>query len=242
MKLTPTLLVALAALLAPILSHADSLDDANRAFAAGRFEESTISYKNLISQHGYSAPVLFDLGNSYYSQGDFAQAILAYKRAQWLAPNDPDIAANLRLAQAKAGTPITEPYWYEKISAALSPASWAWSASAAWVLLCTSIFARIVLPQQSTLFALAGTACTFALIATITGIILTSSQLHQAVVTDKNAKALISPFPAAQAVFTPPAGDTVAIQKAYNDYLLVSDATGHSGWISKSQLTPIVER
>jgi tetratricopeptide (TPR) repeat protein len=242
MKTASTLLFAFVLLLLPVMARAETLDDANRAFAAGRFEESTISYQNLIAQHGYSAPVLFDLGNAYYSQGDYAKAILAYKRAQWLAPSDPDIAANLRQAQAKAGVAIAEPRWNEKIAAFLSPAGWAWSASAAWVLLCASIFARFVLTQNRTLFSLAGAASALLLVAAVAGIILSAGQLHQAVVTDKDAKALISPFPAAQTVFVPPAGETVAVQKTYSDYYLVSDANGHSGWVSKSQLTPIVER
>ncbi len=38
----------------------------------------------------------------------------------------------------------------------------------------------------------------------------------------------------------PAAGETVAVQKAYGDFLLVTDHAGHSGWVSKTQVTTVV--
>ena len=111
----------------------------------------------VLAQNGYSAPVLFDLGNSYYREGNLPQAILAYQRAQWLAPNDPDIAANLRLAQQQAGLTFAETHWYEKLGQALSASGWAWIACGGWTLLCASLLLRVVLPQRRTFFSLAAT-------------------------------------------------------------------------------------
>jgi SH3-like domain-containing protein len=58
----------------------------------------------------------------------------------------------------------------------------------------------------------------------------------------KNAAALISPFPAAQTEFTPAPGETVTVQEAYNDFLRVTDRAGHSGWMAKAQVEPVVEK
>ena len=69
----------------------------------------------MLAEKGYSAPVLFDLGNSYFKEGDFPQAILAYKRAQWLSPGDPDIAANLHLAEQQVGLSEPETSWTERM-------------------------------------------------------------------------------------------------------------------------------
>lgn len=219
---------------------AETLDDANRAFAGGHYHDSTLGYQAVLAQNGYSAPVLFDLGNSYYREGDFAQAILAYQRAQWLSPNDPDIAANLRLARKQAGLPVTEPGWIEKISRVLSASGWAWIGSGAWTLLCVSLLARTILPQRRSLFSLSVFTGALVLFTAVAAMVISSSPLRQAVVIDKNATALISPFPAAQTVFSPSPGETVTIQKAYNDFLLVKDAAGHTGWISKTQIMPII--
>jgi tetratricopeptide (TPR) repeat protein len=221
-------------------AQAEFLDDTNRAFAEGHYHASTLGFQAVLAQEGYSAPVLFDLGNSYYREGNFAQAILVYKQAQWLSPNDPDIAANLLLAQKQAGVPTTEPSRYEKISRVLSASGWAWVGSGAWTLLCASLLARTIRPRRRALFSLSGAAGAFVFLVAVAAMVISSDELRQAVVVDKNASALISPFPAAQMVFSPSPGETVTVQKAYDDYLLVKDAAGHTGWISKTQVAPII--
>ena len=121
-------LFALTAALILLAGHApaQTLDDANRAFVAGKFHDATQAYEAVLAQNGYSAPVLFDLGNAYYKDGNIGQAILAYQRAQWLAPGDADIAANLQFAQKQAGLAATESHWSDRISRVLSASSWAW--------------------------------------------------------------------------------------------------------------------
>ena len=217
-----------------------TLDDANRAFAEGHYSASTLAYQNVLAQKGYSAPVLFDLGNSYFREGDLGQAILAYKRAQWLSPNDPDIAANLLLAQQRAGLAVPEPSWSGRITGVMSATQWAWIGSGAWAFLCASLLFRALRPRQRSLFLMLGTVSTLALLVAVGAMIFSSRALGEAVVVDKNAAVLISPFPAAQTVFSPAPGETVWVQKTYGDFILVKDAAGHTGWISQSQISRVI--
>jgi tetratricopeptide (TPR) repeat protein len=230
--------VALAAMVVPL--RAATLDEAHGAFASGKFQISTAAYQAVLDEKGYSAPVLFDLGNSYFREGNYPQAILAYKRALWLAPGDEDILANLQMAQKEAGSIVEEPSRIAKMAGVLSVNGWAWTGCVAWTLLCVSVLLRAVLPGRRTLLAGSGFACVVVLLGAFAAIAVSSSDLHEAVVVDKNAAALRSPFPAAQSVFTPAPGETVKIEKAYNDYLLVADGAGHSGWIAKNQVAPVV--
>ena len=239
-----TLYISFLALLAaviPLQAFAADIDEAHRAFAEGRFHDSTQGYEAVLAERGYSAPVLFDLGNSLFREGKVSAAILAYKRAQLLAPADPDIAANLEIAQKQAGVAAYEPQWSDKITGFLSASGWAWLGCAAWTLFCAALLARRILPRQRSLLSFVSTAAAIVLLASVAAIVVTSGSLKQAIVLDKNANALISPFPAAQTVFTPAPGETVTVQKAYNDFLLVTDPTGHSGWMSKAQVTPVVQ-
>jgi tetratricopeptide (TPR) repeat protein len=235
-------LFALTTALFLIAGHvsAQTLDDANRAFVAGKYHDATQAYEAVIAQNGYSAPVLFDLGNSYYKEGDLGQAILAYQRAQWLAPGDSDIAANLQFAQKQAGLAVTESHWSDRISRALSATGWAWIGCAAWTLICASLLLRAFLPRQASLFAFTAIASAFVLTTAIAGAVFASDALRLAIVVDKNVSAVIAPFPAAQTVFSPAPGETVTVQETHGDFLRVTDHAGHSGWISKSQVTPIV--
>ena len=240
MKISPFFLIAVASVLFASHAPAASLDDAHRAFAEGKYHDSTQGYQAVLAEKGYSAPVLFDLGNSLFREGNAGQAILAYKQAQWLSPNDPDIAANLELAQKQAGVAVAEPQWSDKFVHVFSASGWAVLACAAWTLLCASLLLQRIVPQAKSFFVLSGVGSVFVLVAAIGAAVLSSGDLDKAVVIDKKAAALISPFPAAQTVFSPAPGETVTVVKAYNDFLLVTDPAGHSGWINKSQITPIV--
>jgi hypothetical protein len=110
----------------------------------------------------------------------------------------------------------------------------------AWTIFCLSFLARRIVPTAKSAFSLSATASALVVALSIAAAFLSSRGLNEAVVVDKNASALISPFPAAQAVFSPAAGETVTVQKAYNDFLLVADRAGHEGWVSKTQVAPVV--
>lgn len=239
MKKMLIMMVAAAAML-PLAACAATLDEAHAAFAAGKFADSTKGYEAVIDSRGYSAPVLFDLGNSLVREGNLPQAILAYKRALWLAPDDADILANLQTAQRQAGAPVEEPPGYSRYTSALNVNGWAWVGCAAWTLLCASLLLRVVVPAQRKAFAAAGVVCLLALGGAIAAIALASGGLREAVVVGKEPAALQSPFPAAQVMFTPVPGETVKIEKAYNDYLRVADRTGHTGWMARDALAPVV--
>jgi tetratricopeptide (TPR) repeat protein len=242
MKTILICMMVLAAAAMPTAARAVTLDDAHAAFAAGKYQESTADYQVVLDQHGYSAPVLYDLGNSLYREGDFARAILAYKRALWLAPSDEDIVANLQAAQRQAGAVVEHAPGYAKVSGMLSVNGWAWVGCMAWTLLCASLLLRAVFPAQRALFSAAGLACVAVLPGAISAIVLSSGGLREAVVVDKNPAALISPFPAASpSALTPIPGETVRIEKGYNDFLLVADDAGRSGWMAKDQLEPVVK-
>ncbi len=200
-----------------VSAQAASLDEANGAFAAGKFAESTAGYQAVVA-NGYSAPVLYDLGNSYFREGNYPQAILAYKRALWLAPSDEDIKANLETAQKQAGVAVEKAPGYTVLTRALSVNGWAWLGCAAWTLLCVCLLLRVAWPVRGGLLATGAVVCAFVLFDAVAAIAVSAGGLHEAVVVDRNPQALVSPFPGAgeQAGFTPAPGSTVKIEKAYN--------------------------
>jgi len=84
--------------LAPI----ETMVTAGQLYEAGQYAQAAQAYQQLADQ-GYSDGALFyNLANAYFRQGDDGRAILNYRRAQRLMPRDPDVAANLALARARA--------------------------------------------------------------------------------------------------------------------------------------------
>ncbi len=79
----------------------------NSLYEKGDYKRCIIAYQNLASRYNIQCMTLFyNLANAHYETGDLGRAILYYKKAQRLAPRDKEVAANLRIAQARAKVTI----------------------------------------------------------------------------------------------------------------------------------------
>lgn len=226
----------LALLLLTSALSASTFDDANRAFSEGHYRESIQGYQSVLQGKGYSAPVLFNLGNAYLQNQQIGEAILAYKRAQWLAPRDPDIAANLRYAEKQANLFPAENTWLQSFASGLSPNTWAWLGMLSVILLCISLLASQYWRQRSTVFRPLIIVSSLLWLFSGIAMFVRHQELNQAVVLSKEASVLISPFASAKPSFSLPPGEIVSITNTYQDYRLVTDAAGHVGWINKDQI------
>lgn len=100
------------------------------AYIKGDYLTAIQVYESLLQQ-GESAEIYYNLGNSYYKSGDIAHAILNYERALLLQPENGDIRANLKIANAKTIdkiTPIPEIFfitWIKSLINSLNIDTWA---------------------------------------------------------------------------------------------------------------------
>ena len=236
-----SLAVAVFALFALLLcavpqSRADAFADANRAFAQGRYAESASGYERVLKEDGYSAAVLFDLANADWRLGKTGDAILNYRRAQWLAPRDPDIAANLLFAEKRAGVSEPGDSWAGNVSNLLSPNAWSWIGCGALTLLCAGVLGAQFRADRQTSFGLLSALSAVVLIVALGAIAVRSQEVDLAIISAKAAPALISPFGGAKTVCEFSAGQTVNVEKAYGGFRLVRDFAGHSGWVNQAEL------
>lgn len=72
----------------------------NALYRDGKFEAAIAAYEQVIGQGLENGEVYYNLGNAYYKNGQLGHAILAYERALRLMPEDEDVRANLRFANA----------------------------------------------------------------------------------------------------------------------------------------------
>ncbi|TAJ12742.1 tetratricopeptide repeat protein [Marinilabiliaceae bacterium JC017] len=75
--------------------------DANELYSSGKYEEAIAAYGQILDTGMESPELYFNLGNSYYKNGQLPQAILNFERAQLLAPHDKDIKYNLELSYSQ---------------------------------------------------------------------------------------------------------------------------------------------
>ena len=82
--------------------------DPRQAF--GLYQSAALRYQRLIEEGGIrNEKLYYNLGNAYYRSGDFGRAILSYRRAQALAPADPNVRQNLEAARAARIDRFSEP-------------------------------------------------------------------------------------------------------------------------------------
>jgi hypothetical protein len=98
------MLLVVLALLLPVQSvaEADSLFAlGNQLYAEGDFRGAVAAYEGA-AETGWTSPALeLNLGAAYVEAGQLGRAVLHFERAHRLAPRDPDIEHNLRLARAR---------------------------------------------------------------------------------------------------------------------------------------------
>jgi len=80
---------------------AETLVAAARLYADGDFDGAAAAYQHALDQGARRADVYYNLGNAWLQGGDVGRAIASYRRAERLAPRDPDIQANLALARGR---------------------------------------------------------------------------------------------------------------------------------------------
>ncbi|MCH5239515.1 MAG: tetratricopeptide repeat protein [Muribaculaceae bacterium] len=83
------------------LSVAGLAGAADSAYNSGNYSEAVELYNTLAQENGVSAGLLFNLGNSYYQQGDYGNAMLCYQRAKKLDPSNKKINGNLAFLKGK---------------------------------------------------------------------------------------------------------------------------------------------
>jgi hypothetical protein len=191
---------------------------------------------------GYSAAGLYNLANSYARAGKPGMAILNYERASLLAPEDPDIQANLRFVRASAHLPAETPDTLDRVASIASPFWMSWFGLLGLLI----VGASVLVGQLSSRHRLARGAATLlgvTMVAlTLCSALTLASRLHRGVVIAAATPVRVSPVPMGDPLFSLPEGEKVKITAEHDGFALIETRAGRAGWISDSNLAPIVPR
>lgn len=232
--------LALLLLLAAAVVRADSgaIARAEHATATGDFRLAVQAYQQVVSQNGFSAPVLFNLGNAWLRLGKPGAAILQYERALVLAPGNALIESNLAVAQQRAGLTATPVGPWLAAARYFGFDTYLWTALAALWVLC---FALVLLCVRGAARRIARplivvAALTLCVTADATAVCW--PDLYRAVVVSA-ATLHLAPAESAAASGTLREGEVVWIERRYARFELVRTADGHSGWVSDEEAVPV---
>jgi hypothetical protein len=238
------LLLALCLWLAPIFCQAENptaaFDAANRQYEERHYQEAIGGYEALLGTNAASAAVLFNIGNSWFKSDQIGRAILAYRKAQQLAPRDPDVRANLQFARNRVQGPKWTPNIWESWLARATLNEWTLLASSAfWLLFILLILGHWRPGLKRGLRSLVWLAALGTLgLGFCTGAALHVRRAHAvAIVTSPSAVVRHGPLEESSTAFTARDGAELMLLDRKDDWLLVSDGKKNTGWVRKEQVT-----
>lgn len=218
-----------------------TFDEANRLASEGRYADAAVAYETLARTRGWSAPLLYDLGNAYAQGGDVGRSVLNYERAHVLAPRDPDIAANLAYVRTTAGLPIPVLPWYQTVARFFTPTTWTLLAVLSLWLAGAGLAATRRWRSRRLIYV-AAVAALVGVIGVANTLVLDRDLNHAVVVEKKSAPVRVSPFDTAASETTLSEGQDVSIIGHHGDFLLVRDGQGRTGWVQSTAVQPVVPR
>jgi hypothetical protein len=192
------------------------------------------------SQPRYSADGLYNLANAYARAGKPGLAVLSYERAALLAPDDPDINANLAYVRAAAHVSMKPPNRFTRLAQATSPSFAAWLgvlglALAGIGLVAARVAARFLwIPRGASLLGVVLIA------VTASNAMLLWPRMHEAVVLVDQTPGRVSPAPMADAAFVLREAESVTMTAEHEDFIFIRTDGGLSGWVARANLGAVM--
>jgi len=213
---------------------ADDFKSANALFDAGKFAEAVAAYEQIEPK---TAHVFFNLGNAHYRAGQTGRAILNYERARQIAPGDPDILANLKFAEQKAGvveaneSPKPVVRFCRSVAAARTAAQWRrYEIVGVWATMLL-IAAAVWWPRWRTGLVILAVVAGVGLVTATAMVIYRGAVRPGAVVVAPKVEVRFAPLTDATVHFQLGEGTKVAVREDRGQWVLVERADEQQGWV-----------
>jgi len=207
---------------------------------SGQYPEAAAAFARAARQQP-AVGTLLNLGLAEWQRGHAGAAILAWEQAQWIAPNDAQVKANLEFARHVAQVDAPELKWYESASTWLSADAWLWLAGTSlWVtlglLVLPGIFRRRIRGWQQTLAALS-----FGIfLASLTANVGILSRTDIGFVVKRNVPLRLTPTREGEVLSTLASGEPARLMRSQGNYLLIRTTNGQ-GWVDREEFHLISE-
>lgn len=223
-------------------------DRANKHYSEQSYDSAVYYYKQIIHSGTVNEAVYFNLGNSYYRLKQTGLARLYYEKAARLAPQDQDIAANIKFLSASIIDRVPEPDrgFLESILLKfhhLLPLNVQLWILLSFLLIISILLSAALYSQHNTRLWLIYISVLLSFVTCIIGIsagkkIHDLEKVSYAIVLSKSSDAMNQPE-GTKILFTAHEGTKFLIRKTENEWSLVSLPTGVSGWVKNSDIGKI---
>lgn len=241
---TVSVLCLLLSLLSGTGTAAQQEDDDRFQLAASAYSSgdytTAIELFEAMTRDGGSVALFYNLGNSYAQVNKSGRAILNYERALRLAPGDPDVRGNLELVRKEKGLFQEELHVQQRFVNLLGLNQWLGLLASSLIILALLLLLPLSYKlKQSLRYGLAVATLLLGGVAAACAAGQYSSW-HDGVVVTAGARLRISPFDSAASVGMIQEGRLLRPGKRHNEYVLVTDESGRSGWLKASSFEVII--
>jgi hypothetical protein len=191
---------------------------------------------------GYSAAGLYNLANAYARQGKPGMAVLNYERASLLSPNDRDIDANVSYVRASSHVPAPPRSTFDRVVRIASPFALSWIGVIGLVIVGVSALAAQLSSRHRWMRRLGMLFGIIMISLTVANGIALWPLLHEGVVISAATPVRVSPVPMGDSLFVLNEADNVRITAEHEGFWLVQTRSGRTGWVSRSNVAPVVPR
>ena len=236
--------------IAPVRMSAITKANADAEYSKGNYQQAAVDYNELLKQ-GESAVLYYNLGNCYYRLGNITQSVIAYERAQRLAPANGDVRNNLEFVRNKTIdkiVPVDGMFfmsWYEALVNSFGADGWAHMAVFSFVL-CLLMILLFLLGRLEWMRRVGFYA------AILLGVVFVCSNLfawQQKRAFDSRDKAVVvaptvnvksTPADSGSDAFVIHEGTSLTItDRTMKQWFSVRLANGKEGWVKRSQVEVI---
>lgn len=216
-------------------SATDLYNSGNSFYEEGNYVQAIEAYESAAQQKAH-AYLYYNLGNSYFKTGKMGKAILNYRKANFLAPRDADIAHNLAFARN---------YRIDKIRDVRNPIISFWSSifhtlsmhetqvlTAIFFLTAAVLLSYYIIFRGKLVFYLTVVSVLLCIIFFVNWQVW-NHELNQrnAVITTPEVSALSGPGEDYKEIVVIHDGSEVRIRELRGDYALIQLPGGIGGWI-----------
>jgi len=225
----------------------ETLQKAEKAYDSKHYKTAIDLYEQLLKQGYSSYQLYYNLGNSYYKNGEIGRAIHSYEIARKLEPNEEDIKINLSIANSKTINKIeTKENFFitavkSNILSSMSTKSWAWLNIFCLIITCSAFFLFYIsnsatLKRVYFLFASIFLLLFFSTYLLGNSAVRAKSENKFAIVFVKEVKVLSEPTVSATTKFRLHEGTKVRIVENNGNWMLIKLENGNEGWLESSEL------
>ncbi|MDO5569890.1 MAG: tetratricopeptide repeat protein [Bacteroidales bacterium] len=233
-----------------IVAQSELMQKAEKDYTSGDFKSAITSYEEITQNEGVSSSLYYNLGNAYFKNKQYPQAILNYERSLLLDPSNKDTKFNLKLAQLQTTDKIETvdtfflTQWFENVRDFMSSNKWAYIAVASFIvtiiLLFTYIFSRRIFVRKIGFFGgvLFLVICIFCNVCSFSQ--KNKLELREnAIVFTPTVTVKGSPADSGTEIFVIHEGTKVKIRNVLGNWSEIELSDGKVGWLPSADIVKI---